>query len=94
MDDSEFLNKTILITGGSGSIGTYLTESLLKKNCKSIRVFSKSEYDLYNFKFPYKLLNKSSKQCIALELLGREMFPPQLIQSAINIKNTISKHIK
>jgi hypothetical protein len=51
------------------------------------------EYNLYNFKFPYKLLNKSSKQCIALELLGREMFPTPLIKSAIKIKNTISKHI-
>jgi UDP-N-acetylglucosamine 4,6-dehydratase/5-epimerase len=63
LDDSEFLNKTILITGGSGSIGTYLTESLLKKNCKSIRVFSNSEYELYNLE---KRFNDSKKLRIFL----------------------------
>ena len=35
----------------------------------------------YNFKFPYRIKNKESKQCIALELLGREMFPEELIKS-------------
>jgi|SaaInlStandDraft_2_1057019.scaffolds.fasta_scaffold84639_2 FlaA1/EpsC-like NDP-sugar epimerase len=51
----EFDNKTILITGGSGSIGSYLTESLLETNCKSIRILSNNEYELYNLekKFSY-----------------------------------------
>jgi hypothetical protein len=45
----------------------------------------------FNFEFPYKIYNKSSKQCIALELLGREEFPLDLIKSAIKTKNRISK---
>ena len=44
----------------------------------------------YDFKFPYRIRNKESKQCIALELLGREMFPEELIQSAIKMKNRLS----
>ena len=74
----------------------HLLVDLEKKYNKGFKNISMEaiQYDLYNFKFPYKLLNNSSKQCIALELLGREMFPPELIQSAIKIKNTISKHIK
>ena len=46
-NNSTFENKTILITGGSGSIGSYLTEALLRTNCKTIRIFSNSEYELY-----------------------------------------------
>tara|TARA_Y100000389_G_scaffold146531_1_gene145256 strand:+ start:16916 stop:18493 length:1578 start_codon:yes stop_codon:yes gene_type:complete len=43
------------------------------------------------YKFPYKLRNKYSFQCIAIELLGREKFPKELIENAIKIKNKISK---
>lgn len=50
----EFNDKTILITGGSGSIGSYLTEALLTTNCKSIRILSNNEYELFTLekKFP------------------------------------------
>jgi UDP-N-acetylglucosamine 4,6-dehydratase/5-epimerase len=50
----EFSGKTILITGGSGSIGSYLTEAILQTNCKAIRVLSNNEYELYTLerKFP------------------------------------------
>ena len=44
----------------------------------------------YQFKFPYRIQNKSSSQCIAIELLGRDMFPSELIESAIKMKNKIS----
>ena len=53
----------------------------------SMEAIEESEY---NFKFPYRIKNKESKQCIALELLGREMFPEELIKSAIKMKNRLS----
>ena len=40
---SVFDNKTILITGGTGSLGQSLTKRLLKFNVKSIRIFSRNE---------------------------------------------------
>ena len=38
-----FENKTILITGGTGSLGQSLTKKLLKLNVKTIRIFSRNE---------------------------------------------------
>jgi FlaA1/EpsC-like NDP-sugar epimerase len=38
-------NKDILITGGTGSLGHELVKSLLNYGARSIRVFSRSEYD-------------------------------------------------
>ncbi|MDE2588515.1 MAG: SDR family NAD(P)-dependent oxidoreductase, partial [Patescibacteria group bacterium] len=38
-----FDNKTILITGGTGSLGQALTERLLSLNPKAIRIFSRDE---------------------------------------------------
>jgi len=46
-DSSIFKGKTILITGGSGSIGSYLVEELLKTECKTIRILTNSEYELF-----------------------------------------------
>jgi UDP-N-acetylglucosamine 4,6-dehydratase/5-epimerase len=43
MDLSKFNNKTVLITGGSGSLGQALTERLLKSKVRSIRIFSRNE---------------------------------------------------
>lgn len=40
-------NKTILITGGTGSIGTSVVRALLKTNCKTIRVMTNDENGLY-----------------------------------------------
>lgn len=50
----EFSGKTILITGGSGSIGSYLTEAILQTDCKVVRVLSNNEYELFKLekKFP------------------------------------------
>ena len=40
-------NSVILITGGTGSFGSTLTELLLKKNVKEIRIFSRDENKQY-----------------------------------------------
>lgn len=42
------------------------------------------------FKFPYKIHNKYSFQCIAIELLEDKIFPSEVINTAIAIKNRLS----
>ena len=38
-----FEEKTILVTGGTGSFGGYFIDYLLDKNFKEVRVFSRDE---------------------------------------------------
>ena len=40
-------NKKILITGGTGSIGSSLVFRLIKSQCKVLRVMSNDENGLY-----------------------------------------------
>ena len=39
-----YKNKKILITGGTGSLGTALTKRLLSMNVEQIRIFSRNEF--------------------------------------------------
>jgi len=48
------INKTILITGGSGSLGTALVKEFLKYNVKAIRVFSRNESMQYDLRRKFK----------------------------------------
>ena len=43
-----YKNKTVLITGGTGTIGSALVLELLQYNCKVIRVFSNDENSLFD----------------------------------------------
>ena len=43
-----FKNKIILVTGGTGSIGSAIVKKLLKFNCKTIRVLGSDENGLHN----------------------------------------------
>ena len=45
--DNYYKNKSVLITGATGSIGSSLVKFLLKKNCKILRAFSNDENGLY-----------------------------------------------
>ena len=51
-------NKTILITGGTGSLGNALTKKILSKykKIKKIIIFSRDEFKQYNMEklFPEK----------------------------------------
>ncbi len=41
--NNQFSNKTVLITGGTGSLGQALTKRLLNTKVKAIRIFSRNE---------------------------------------------------
>jgi len=45
-----FENKTVLITGGTGSLGRALTKKLLEFPVKAIRIFSRDEWKQYEMK--------------------------------------------
>lgn len=53
-----FTNKTILVTGGTGSFGNYIVHRLLKKDVKEIRILSRDEKKQYDMKIHY---NNDSK---------------------------------
>lgn len=58
MDKNIFNNKSILVTGGSGSIGSGIVKSLIKKNCKVIRVLSNDENGIYELSEQINSLNQ------------------------------------
>lgn len=47
---NELKNKTILITGGAGSVGSALVKKILEYPVKSIRVLDSDEYGLFKLK--------------------------------------------
>ncbi|PJC40404.1 MAG: hypothetical protein CO042_03960 [Parcubacteria group bacterium CG_4_9_14_0_2_um_filter_41_8] len=47
--NSEFKDKIILITGGTGSIGSNLTEMILKHEPRQLRILSRNEGNQYEF---------------------------------------------
>jgi len=61
MKNNFFLNKKILVTGGSGSIGSGIVKTLMKKKCKVIRVFSNDENGIYELSEEITSINKKLK---------------------------------
>lgn len=49
-----FKNKTILISGGTGSIGSAVVEEILKHGCKTLRVLSNDENSLHDLSLKIK----------------------------------------
>ena len=47
MNKKIFQNKSILITGATGSIGSAITEEILKYDCKVVRAMSNDEDGIY-----------------------------------------------
>ncbi len=55
MNFSEFFkDKTILVAGGTGSIGSEIVSQILKLNPKTIRILSNSENELWECRFKFK----------------------------------------
>ncbi|GAB2545135.1 UDP-N-acetylglucosamine 4,6-dehydratase (inverting) [Gracilibacillus alcaliphilus] len=50
----QFDNKTILITGGTGSFGRKFTEKILETNIKKVIIFSRDELKQYEMKQEFK----------------------------------------
>jgi FlaA1/EpsC-like NDP-sugar epimerase len=46
----ELMNKTVLITGGAGSLGAHLTKKILEYPVKAVRVLDLDEYALFKLK--------------------------------------------
>lgn len=53
INDSFFTDKTILVPGGTGSIGSAVVNYLIKTKAKSIIVFSRDEYKQHKLKYQY-----------------------------------------
>ena len=56
MNKKIFKNKTILISGGTGSIGSAVVEEILKLGCKTLRVLSNDENSLHDLSLKIKEL--------------------------------------
>ena len=50
---SQFRDSTVLITGGSGSIGTELLKSVLKYSPRKVRIFTNDENGLFELAQPF-----------------------------------------
>ena len=68
-----FKDKTILITGGTGSVGKAVTKELIKNNNpKQIKIFSRSEYHHWEMIMEYmeRILNLATEIIQAVENQG------------------------
>ncbi len=57
-------NKRVLVTGGTGFLGSYVVEGLKKRHCKNILAPNSKEYDLVNRDAVKQLYNKFKPETI------------------------------
>jgi len=56
-----FYKKSILVTGGAGSIGKAIVRQLLNFKLKKIYILDNSEYNIFNFKITYESIKQFKK---------------------------------
>jgi len=66
---NELRNKTILITGGAGSIGSALTKKLINYPVKSVRIFDNDEHSLFQLK---QSLNSNKIHLLLGDILDKD----------------------
>jgi len=87
----ELKNKTILITGGAGSIGSALTEKLLEFPVHSIRVFDIDEHTLFKLK---RKLNDQRLRTLLGSVVDRERIDMAGIEADYIIHAAALKNIE
>jgi len=87
----ELKNKVVLITGGSGSIGSYLTRTLLEYPVKGVRVFDIDEYSLFRLK---RETNDSRLRFLLGSILDKERIEMAIQNVDIVIHTAAIKNIE
>ena len=70
--DITFKNKTVLITGGAGSIGTELSKLITNQNIKKIFILDNSEFNLYKAKKEIVLKSNSKVEFLLLDICDKK----------------------
>lgn len=86
-----FLDKVILITGGTGSLGNKLVEKLLNTNIKSIVIYSRDEFKQSEMK--KKFLNNDKIQYIIGDIRDRSMLDRAISSVDFVIHTAALKHV-
>lgn len=54
MDDGYFCGKKILVTGGTGSIGSRVVDALARTDASLVRIYSRDEYKQHRLRYRYR----------------------------------------
>ena len=87
----ELKNKTVLITGGAGSVGSYLTRQILTYPVKSVRVLDIDEHALFMLK---RRINDKRLRLLLGTILDKERIEMAFKKTDIIIHTAAIKNIE